>query len=125
MYLVKVILDFCAAHNLRDYKGICENLHGHNYRVELVLKRKNLPKDGMVFDFKKAKSILKEVISDLDHSYLNEFPYFLDKNPSAENIATYIYNEVKRRLDEKDVSIFSVEVWESSTSSATYIGEES
>jgi len=116
MFSVKIEADFSSAHNLRGYKGKCEELHGHNWKVELVASREKLDKAGMVLDFKYLKEELKKILEKLDHKYLNKIPYFVKVNPTSENIAEYIYNNIKRKVP----CVKSVTVWENSTSSATY-----
>jgi 6-pyruvoyltetrahydropterin/6-carboxytetrahydropterin synthase len=121
MYEVSVNSMFSAAHSLRYYKGKCEKLHGHNWKVELVMKGERLKKTGIVCDFTELKKILKKIISVLDHKYLNEIPAFNKTNPTSENIAKYIYDSVKCRVPDAKLRISRVKVWESDTSSATYI----
>lgn len=116
MYTVKVTSRFSSAHNLRGYKGKCEELHGHNWLVEVAASRGDLDNIGMVTDFKELKAILEEVLSELDHKHLNEIEYFSKVNPTSENIAKFIYDSlIKERPD-----ISYVTVWETDTSSATY-----
>lgn len=116
MYEIKIQSAFSAAHNLRNYRGKCENLHGHNWKVEAILAYKSLGKDGMAVDFKEAKKVLKEALREFDHSYLNEIEPFKKINPTSENMAKIIYD----RLKEKDSHIRSVSVWENDNSCATY-----
>ena len=116
MYEIKVESGFSAAHNLRNYRGKCEKLHGHNWKVEAVFAYESLDKDGMAVDFKEAKKILKEVIGEFDHSYLNETGVFKNSNPTSENIAKFIYDMLKK----KDAHIYSISVWENDNSCATY-----
>ena len=116
MYSLKVEGSFSSAHNLRGYKGKCEDLHGHNWRVEIVVKSLGLDNIGMVLDFKFLKKKLNVVLEEMDHKYLNKLVYFKKINPTSENIAKYIYNKLKIRIP----LLSSVTVWENSTSSATY-----
>jgi len=116
VFSVKVEVYFSSAHNLRGYKGKCEDLHGHNWKVEAVVESKKLDKLGMVMDFHELKSHLKSIIDKLDHKYLNQILYFKKVNPTSENIAKYIYDNLKR----KTRGLKSVTVWESHNSSATY-----
>ena len=115
MFSVKVEVSFSAAHNLKGYKGKCEELHGHNWKVEVLVTKDKLDKIGLVLDFKYLKMKLSKVLEKLDHKYLNKIAYFKKVNPTSENIAKYIYNEVSRGLKVK-----SVTVWENATCSATY-----
>ncbi|MFH1422513.1 MAG: 6-carboxytetrahydropterin synthase QueD [Planctomycetota bacterium] len=120
MFELKVTDSFAAAHNLRGYEGECENLHGHNYTVEVVIAAKTLNKLGVVVDFKLIKKELNEVISLFDHSYLNNQPPFIQKNATAENIAREIYNKLKGKF--KPARVTRVTVYESEKASASYIG---
>ncbi len=116
MYNIKVEADFSSAHNLRGYKGKCEELHGHNWKIEAAAAKDTLDKTGMVLDFKYLKTELNECIEKLDHKYLNNLPYFKKVNPTSENIAKYIYDSLKPKVP----SLKSVTVWENNTSSAAY-----
>jgi 6-pyruvoyltetrahydropterin/6-carboxytetrahydropterin synthase len=119
MYSIKVEASFSSAHNLRGYKGKCEELHGHNWKIELVAAKDKLDKTGMVLDFKYLKTQLNSVLEKLDHKYLNGLPYFKKVNPTSENIAKYIYERIRRKVP----ATKSVTVWESENSQATYYGE--
>ncbi|MDP3790762.1 MAG: 6-carboxytetrahydropterin synthase QueD [Candidatus Omnitrophota bacterium] len=116
MYEIKIQSSFSAAHNLRNYHGKCENLHGHNWKVEAIFAYDSLDKDGMAIDFKEAKAMLRAVLEEFDHSYLNEAGIFKDINPTSENMAKFIYDMLKK----KDKHIYSVCVWENDSSCATY-----
>lgn len=116
MYSIRIEGIFSSAHNLRGYRGKCEELHGHNWRVEVVAVKGKLDKSGMLLDFKDLKARLNAVLEKLDHRHLNNLPYFKKVNPTSENIARYIYDCLKQTLSE----IKAVTVWENSTSSATY-----
>ena len=116
MYEIKVKSSFSAAHNLRNYHGKCENLHGHNWNIEAVFAYKPLGKSGMAVDFKEAKNLLESVLEKFDHSYLNETNVFKRLNPTSENMAKLIYDEIK----EKNRSVVAVSVWENENSCATY-----
>jgi 6-pyruvoyltetrahydropterin/6-carboxytetrahydropterin synthase len=126
MFSLKVEGAFSSAHNLRGYKGKCEDLHGHNWRVEISVKSGELDNLGMVLDFKYLKSRLNAVLEELDHRYLNKIPYFSAAggsasggkkvNPTSENIAKYIYHKLKTRIP----LLNCVTVWENSTSCAAY-----
>ncbi len=119
MYSIKVEANFSSAHNLRGYKGKCEELHGHNWKIELAITKNKLDKLGMVADFRLVKDRLNMVLEKLDHKYLNNIPYFKKVNPTSENIAKYIYDCLKRQVP----GVKSVTVWESENSSATYYNE--
>ena len=116
MYSLKVELSFSAAHNLRGYKGKCEELHGHNWRIEAVVESDALDKTGMVMDFTDIKSKLGEILGKLDHKYLNKIKPFDKTNPTSENIARFIYVTLKLRI----AGLKSITVWENQTSAATY-----
>lgn len=116
MYSIKVEASFSAAHNLRGYKGSCEELHGHNWKIEAVVVKDKPDKIGMVLDFKYLRMKLKKVLEKLDHKYLNNIPYFKKTNPTSENIARHIYDSLKSEVS----ALRSVTVWENDTSSATY-----
>jgi 6-pyruvoyltetrahydropterin/6-carboxytetrahydropterin synthase len=133
MFEVSVDETFSAGHALRGYKGKCENPHGHNYKVRLTVQGPQLDSIGLLFDFVHLKQVLRAVTNNMDHKYLNDQPPFIELNPSAENIAKYLYDEVSRGLkeispapaapavDTKDVPrITSVTVWETDITSATY-----
>ena len=130
MFEVRVTADFAAAHFLKDYNGKCENLHGHNYKVYAHVRGPKLNEGGMLMDFSKLKSALREVCKQLDHSNLNDLTVF-DQNPSAERIAMYIYNGVVELLKKEgqdlsyapgkeDPALFAVDVFETETSRARY-----
>jgi len=116
MYSLKVEGVFSSAHNLRGYKGKCEDLHGHNWRVEICVKSRELDKIGILLDFKYLKKKLNAVLEGMDHKYLNKLAYFKKINPTSENIAKYIYNKLKQYIP----ALKSVTVWESSTNAAKY-----
>ena len=116
MYSLKVQGVFSSAHNLRGYKGKCEDLHGHNWIVEIVVKSAQLDNIGMVLDFKYLKRKLNATLDQLDHKYLNKLSSFRKINPTSENIAKYIYKKLKPQIP----LLGCVTVWENSTSSANY-----
>ncbi len=120
MYELIVEDRFESAHNLREYKGKCESLHGHNWRVQAFLRGENLTKQGFVMDFKEIKLYLKDIISRLDHTYLNKIPPFKKDNPTSENIARYIFKKLASRLKSKKITLYKISVWESETSCASY-----
>jgi len=116
MYSIKAEGNFSSAHNLRGYKGKCEELHGHNWKIEVVVAKDRLNKTGMVLDFKFLRQKLNNILDKLDHKYLNNLSYFKKVNPTSENIAKYIYDNLRANI----AGIKSVTVWENNTSSATY-----
>lgn len=122
MYEILVKGDFSSAHNLRGYKGRCEELHGHNWKVEARFEKADLNDIGISVDFTALKAELKTILKKIDHTHLNKVGVFKTENPSAENIARFIYTKLKRSIQnkEKGLSLKSVSVWESDTSCATY-----
>jgi len=120
MYLVSVEQHFDAAHYLLGYQGKCEALHGHRYKVVAKVEASQLNDIGLAFDFTEFKKHLNEVLSDYDHTCLNDIPPFDKINPSAENIASTIYNKLAPGLAESPGSLSCVEVWESPDSWVTY-----
>ncbi len=130
MFEVRVQDDFAAAHFLRDYNGKCENLHGHNYKVYIHIEGNNLDAGGMLLDFSFLKKSLKEVLSKIDHTNLNDIEEF-DQNPSAERIAMYIYKNLVQNLQSKGIDlsdnspngtkISKVDVFETEKNRARYI----
>jgi len=120
-YNISVTKTFSAAHALRGYKGRCERLHGHNWKIKVTISSGRLDRTGMVMDFTDLKLLLDRVLAKIDHRYLNEIAPFNKINPTAENIAAYLYKEAKPAL-KKGLKLETVEVWESETSSATAIG---
>ncbi|MBM4017008.1 MAG: 6-carboxytetrahydropterin synthase QueD [Planctomycetes bacterium] len=120
-YELLITSEFSAAHNLRGYKGKCERLHGHNWRVDLRLAGARLNRGGMLLDFVDAKRILADVLEPLDHAYLNEVPPLDRVNPSSENLARVIAQGVARRLP-RGLRVASVTCWESARCAATYKG---
>ena len=121
MYRVSVRQHFDAAHYLREYQGKCEQLHGHRFMVAVTLESEQLDDEGMAFDFTELKRHLRGILGRFDHACLNDMAPFDQINPSSENIAAAIYEELKPQLEGESVSIYSVEVWESPDSCATYI----
>ena len=120
-YAVSVQRTFSAAHALREYRGRCEKLHGHNWRVRVALSGKKLDRTGMLVDFTDIKRILDDVLGSLDHAFLNEVPPFDKVNPTAENIACFVFKRMKTRIP-AGAKVSAVEVWESETTSATVAG---
>jgi 6-pyruvoyltetrahydropterin/6-carboxytetrahydropterin synthase len=118
MFEICVEHTFAAAHALRNYHGKCENLHGHNYRVQVGLEGAQLDESGLLYDFAELKGQLRSTSSYLDHQNLNELQPFDTINPSAENIAKFIFDEIQRALGH--VKLAYVRVWETDTSCAIY-----
>ena len=120
MYEVSVEQTFAAAHALRHYKGSCENLHGHNFKVQVVLEGDRLDPAGMLVDFLDVKALMQGIMSRLDHQNLNEVPPFnAEKNPSAENIAEYFYVHMSQGLAGTPARVREVKIWETDIQRAT------
>ena len=121
MFEISVEQTFAAGHALRNYKGKCENVHGHNFRVQVVIEGERLDETGLLVDFIDVKDAMRGIIARLDHVFLNEIAPFDVKNPSAENIAEYFFEEITRGLTSPvPVRIREVKVWETDIQSATY-----
>lgn len=123
LYEVKIITDFAAAHNLRNFRGKCENLHGHNWKIEVVLRGSILNESGVLVDFGEVKQITRELLGEIDHKYLNDLPFFSENNPSSENIARYLFERLAERLNDGDHRLYSVSAWESADACATIMCE--
>ena len=121
MYELKIISQFSGAHQLREYGGKCERLHGHNWKIEVCIKGSKLGEDGMLIDFGLVKEAAKKVLSDLDHQFLNELEPFKKVNPSSENIAQYLYAALGRDLNNDRIRVSKVTAWESDSTCATYM----
>lgn len=119
MYEISVKQHFDAAHYLRGYGGKCEELHGHRFEVVVCVESRELNDIGIAFDFTELKKQLGEILKRFDHVCLNDVAPFDSVNPSSENIATTIYEDMAARLE--GVSVSRVEVWESPESRAVYI----
>ena len=120
MYQVSIEQHFDAAHFLRGYRGKCEALHGHSFRVVVRVKAARVDDIGLAYDFVELKRQLGDIISRFDHTCLNDVPPFDKINPSSENIASTIYNELQSKLAGAPVSLVCVEVWESPQSGVAY-----
>lgn len=123
MYEVTVEDSFAAGHYLRNYRGKCENPHGHNYKVRVTLRGAELDKAGLLLDFKDLKDVMKQVIDRLDHQMLNEIEPFKVLNPSAENLARYFYEQANKRLKSLTsgrVNVKDVTIWETDSTTALY-----
>src|SRR5262244_2857946 len=120
MFEVTIEQTFAAGHALRNYHGKCENVHGHNYRCQVTVEGQQLDSIGLLVDFVELKRVVHSVLDRLDHQWLNEYPPFDKLNPSAENIAKYIYDEVTGGLRDVKARVSAVKLWETDTASATY-----
>jgi len=123
MFEVTVEAGFSSGHYLRNYRGKCENPHGHNYKVRVTLAGKELDKAGLLLDFKDLKEVMKHVIDRLDHQMINDIEPFTVLNPSAENLAKYFYDEAGARLRSVTngrVLVRDVTIFETETTTARY-----
>ena len=120
MFEVSVEQTFAAGHALRNYHGKCENVHGHNYRVQVTLQGPQLDAIGLLVDFVEVKKLMNRVIDRLDHQFINDLAPFDIINPSAENMAKYFYDEISAGLGTTPVRVGEVKIWETDTASATY-----
>ncbi|MFZ3136691.1 MAG: 6-carboxytetrahydropterin synthase QueD [Thermodesulfovibrionales bacterium] len=120
MFELMIETHFSSAHQLRGYKGKCERVHGHNWKVQVYVLAERLNEIDITIDFHDLKKMTEEIVGQLDHSFLNDIFPFTEKNPSSENIAKWIYDSLRKRLDNDDISLSAITVWESETASATY-----
>ena len=121
MYELKIISQFAAAHQLMGYEGGCEDLHGHNWKIEVYVTGMELEKNGLLIDFKVIKDATKSALGEMDHKFLNELDAFRRLNPSSENIARHVFNSLSRRLNNQGVRVSKVTAWESDTACASYL----
>lgn len=120
MFRLTIHTAFAAAHNLINYQGDCENLHGHNWKVEVSVVTDQLDKAGLGIDFKILKAETNTLLKTLDHKYLNELAPFSEVSPSSENIARYLYHELVKIFTPRKVTVTMVTVWESDFAAASY-----
>lgn len=123
MFEVTIIKTFSAAHLLAEIGGKCEELHGHNFKVEVTVGAPDLNSEGILIDFRLVKKWLKEILDKMDHQHLNDLPFFAGKNPSSENIARYVYQEMQVWVKEAKVKMLHVKVWESENAAVSYSEE--
>ena len=121
MYEVTIIKSFSAAHLLADIGGKCEALHGHNFKVEITVAAGQLNHIGILVDFRLLKKMLGEVLEALDHKHINALTDFAGVNPSAENIAKYIFEKMDARVKTAGVNMVRVKIWESENAAVTYL----
>ncbi len=122
MFQVSVDETFSAGHALRGYKGKCENPHGHNYKVQIILEGPGLDSTGLLYDFTHLKRVIRDIVEGVDHKFLNDQAPFDVINPSAENLAKFFYDETSRQMQSmpQGARIARVTIWETDTTSATY-----
>ncbi len=121
MYELKIISHFAAAHQLKMVAKKCENLHGHNWKVEACITGEKLNEAGVLIDFGEIKQHLSKIMETLDHKFLNELDYFHDGNPSSENISLHITTQLQKSINDPGIKVSRVTVWESVDACATYI----
>jgi 6-pyruvoyltetrahydropterin/6-carboxytetrahydropterin synthase len=121
MYEATIIKSFSAAHLLAEIGGKCEDLHGHNYKVEITVAAEKQNSNGLLIDFRFLKKVLGEILEDIDHKHLNSLTFFAGINPSAENIAKYICEKMETKVKKAQVNIVRVKIWESENAAVTYI----
>ena len=122
-YTLKVVSDFASAHTLRDYPGACSRMHGHNWKVEAEVVANKLDTVGMGVDFKKIKHAVKELTDTLDHRYLNEIEPFDSINPTAENIAAWLYQGLSKELNNEHIQVSALTLWETERACVRYTEE--
>lgn len=123
MFRLKILTSFAAAHCLINYQGDCENLHGHNWRVEVTVRAGELDDAGLGIDFKILKAETNQLLKTLDHKYLNELPPFSGLSPSSENISRFLYRELSNKLNTDNIKVETITVWESDFACASYSEE--
>ncbi len=121
MFEISVFSHFSAAHQLRHLRGRCEELHGHNWKIEATVKARRIGKEGVTIDFGILKQKLGEVLASLDHTHLNDHPYFRRREPSSENIARFVFDRLRASLERYPVTLERVTAWESETACATFV----
>ncbi|MDX9788667.1 MAG: 6-carboxytetrahydropterin synthase QueD [Desulfobacterales bacterium] len=121
MYELKVTTYFAAAHQLQMVAKKCENLHGHNWKIEVYVAGNELNDAGVLMDFGEIKTAVRSIMNELDHKYLNEIESFKDKNPSSENIARYIAHTLQNKIGAVGIKVSRVTAWESEDAAATYM----
>ena len=121
MYELKVVTRFAAAHQLKMVGSKCENMHGHNWKIEVYVSGDKLNAGGVLVDFGEIKAHLADIIKKLDHKFLNELNYIPDGKPSSENIAYYVATELQSKMDNSSAQVSRVTAWESDDACATYI----
>lgn len=122
-FTLKITTDFAAAHTLRDYPGDCSRMHGHNWKVEVAVTATALDDKGMGVDFKVIKLAARELAGQLDHRYLNEIPPFDNINPTAENIAVFLYQGLSKMLNTERIRVSEVALWETERACVRYTEE--
>jgi len=122
-YALKVLTEFASAHTLRGYPGACSRMHGHNWKLEVEVDAERLDDMGMALDFKVIRTRAREIAGVLDHRYLNEIPPFDELNPTAENIAAYLFDRLAAALNDGNVTVKAVTLWETDRACVRYTEE--
>ncbi len=120
MYTLTTMVEFSSAHTLVGHTGPCKKMHGHNWKVEVEISGDKLDNIGMVVDFKEIRKATNHVVDELDHEFLNDLEPFSDSNPTAENIAKYIYTKLSEEFSNKNVKVNSIKLWETDKSAVSY-----
>ena len=120
MFTLFVRETFAAAHKIELYHGKCENLHGHNFKVEAIFEGEHVGEEGMLLDCAVLRTMLREVVADLDHKYINDIPFFKERASSSEYLAFYIYGRIVELLRKENITVKEVRVWESDNAYAAY-----
>ena len=120
MFEIDIQKDFAAAHALRGYDGNCSEVHGHNWTVQVFVKTETLDSIGIAVDFRRLKNKLSDILDNLDHSFLNDITPFTEINPTSENLAKYIYEQLSSQINDDSVRVDRVRVCESPGAGATY-----
>ena len=120
MYTLTTMVEFSSAHTLVGHSGPCKKMHGHNWRVEVEITGEKLDKIGMVVDFKEIRKATNLVVDELDHEFLNNLDPFSEDNPTAENIAIYIFTKLSEEFSNKNVKVNSIKLWETDKSAVSY-----
>ena len=120
MYTLTTMVEFSSAHTLVGHSGPCKKMHGHNWKVEVEITGDKLDKIGMVVDFKEIRKATNLVVDELDHEFLNNLEPFSVDNPTAENIARYIFTKLSEEFSNKNVKVNSIKLWETDKSAVSY-----
>jgi len=120
MYELKIVSHFAAAHQLREFEGGCENLHGHNWKVEVYVTGERLAKNGLLVDFRLIKEATQKALDELDHRFLNDLEAFQNQNPSSENIARHVFKSLSAEINQSGMRVSKVTAWESENACASY-----
>ena len=120
MYTLTTMVEFSSAHTLVGHSGPCKKMHGHNWKVEVEITGDKLDKIGMVIDFKEIRKATNLIVDELDHEFLNNLEPFSEDNPTAENIARYIFTKLSEEFSNKNVKVNSIKLWETDKSAVSY-----